>query len=172
MLLLCCLNCSALCFASVCGFCCSWDISWKRELWEYMALNNASAREVARAAGDERARGASSGPQRVSSSVRWSGLAKGNGTTTRPPPPNPTKHTVNNNMAREILRFLLLAGEQWQLCCAATAPTAQHLSSSNNGFIFSEAQEEDLGWSHAHLLGVPGLWSIYQVDAGAAFLRS
>lgn len=168
MLLLCCLNCSALCFASVCGFCCSWDISWKRELWEYMALNNASAREVARTWGRERHPLALSTFPLQWNEVGWL-MAM---VPQHVPPPNPTKHTVNKNMAREILRFLLLTGEQWWLCCAATAPTAQHLSSSNNGFIFSEAQEEDLGWSHAHLLGVPGLWSIYQVDAGAAFLRS
>lgn len=77
MLLLCCLNCSALCFASVCGFCCSWDIFWKRELWEYTALNNASARAVAQA---------SSGPQHVSSSIKWNGLANGNDTTKKKTP--------------------------------------------------------------------------------------
>lgn len=157
MLLLCCLNCSALCFASVCGFCCSWDISWKRELWEYTALSNTSAQEVA---------GASSSPRRASSSMKWNVLANGNGTTKKATT-TPQKHTVNKVMAREAFRFL----NTGHSCCITRVPHAPCCSALNNGFILSEAQVEDPGWSHVHLVSAPGLRSVYKVAAGAAFPR-
>lgn len=157
MLLLCCLNCSALCFASVCGFCCSWDISWKRELWEYTALSNTSAREVARA------RGASSSPQFTSSSLEWNVLANGSGTTKKKKSHhNPPENKIMNKiMAREMFRFL----NTGHSCCVAMIPTALRRSALKNGFILSEAQVEDPGWSHAHLASVPGLCSLYKVAA-------
>lgn len=157
MLLLCCLNCSALCFASVCGFCCSWDISWKRELWEYTVLSNTSAQEVVGAAG-------------------WEGHPPA--LTVLPPQWNETwwlmamephkKPQKTHHNPQNILWTQL-----WQGRCSDSStldtPAALYDPNCNSGFILSQVQ--DPGWSHTDLASVPGLWSVYTVAAGAAFPR-